>query len=112
MNYIEKFKDEESLSSFITSRLRELREANKFTQAQVSYFMNISEQSYSRTERGRYKASIFFIMSFCSVFNISLTDFFNFDKDTDTYAKFHDFFIQNKNNVNQFCQLMQDFYDQ
>lgn len=112
MDYIKKFKNEESLNKFITKRFKVLRESNKLTQAKMSYLMNISEQSYSRTERGRYKPSIFFIITFCSVLNISLTDFFNFEKDSDIDAKLHEFLIQNKSNINQFCQLIKDFYDQ
>lgn len=89
MNYLEKFNDEKQLISYISKRLKSLRESRKLTQNEMSNLMNMEEEYYGRVERGKYKPTIFFLISFCSKLSISLDDFFNIDNSSgiDSYLK-------------------------
>lgn len=89
MNYLEKFKDEKQLILYISKRLKSLRESRKLTQNEMSNLMNMEEEYYGRVERGKYKPTIFFLITFCSKLSISIDDFFNIDTSSgiDSYLK-------------------------
>lgn len=113
MNYLDIFKNEEELSKYITKRLKSLRESRKLTQNEMAELLHMSEQNYARIERGRYKSSLYFILTFCSKLDITIQDFFKFkhENDTELDQYMREFLINHKQSTIDFCDFINKYYD-
>lgn len=53
------------------TRIKELREDNDYTQAQVGKFLNKSQQGYNHIEAGRAELKIEDLAVLCRLYNVS-----------------------------------------
>lgn len=115
MNYLSKFKSESELQQFIINRIKFFRTSKNITQAEAAYLLNMSEQNFGRIERGRYKPSIYFILNFCSKFDITLQEFFKFNPNYNRVSKLekatYEFLVNNKSSMQQLSNLINSFYN-
>lgn len=113
MNYLSKFKNEKELQTFIINRIKFFRTNKKITQAEIAYLLDMSEQNFGRIERGRYSASLYFVLNFCSKLDITLQEFFNFK--SDGVSKFEimarEFLENNKDSMLQLNDFIDSYYN-
>lgn len=111
MNYLSDFKSEKDFNEFVKNRLKFIRTNRKLTQAKVAEIMNMSEQNYARIERGNYRASMYFLFLFCSKFDITIGQFFNFKSSNNKIDNFFSqLFLKDKENLVEFSNFINDYY--
>lgn len=60
----------------ISTRLKELREKNNYTQAKIAEYLNISRQAISHWETGKASPDLEKLLLLAKLYNISVDDFF------------------------------------
>lgn len=113
MNYLEIFKSENELYSYISKRMKEIRRMNGLTQSKISEILDISEQNYVRVERGYNKTSIYFLFKFCSVFDLSLNEFFKIaESDEDNcLIEMKELIFRNKTEILELSNIIKKYYE-
>ena len=76
MNYLSYFKDEKQIQKAISKSFLEIRKKNMLTQEKLAEILDVSVEHISRIENCRYTCSITLILKMCSIFNLSLNEFF------------------------------------
>lgn len=112
MNYLSKFKNENELQNFIINRIKLYRTNKNITQAELAYILGMSEQNYGRIERGRYRASLYFVFNFCSKLDITLQEFFMFklEKISKFEKETREFLENNKDAMLEFNNFINSYY--
>lgn len=77
MDYISHFNNENELRKCIASSVKKIRNDNKLSQEKLAELLNVSIEHISRIENCKYTCSIMLIFKICSLFKLTLHDFFN-----------------------------------
>jgi transcriptional regulator with XRE-family HTH domain len=80
-----------NLNTFISKRLKELREKQQLTQSQVAQKLNIESSTYQKMEKGISQSWNLYLDSILELYNIDIKDFFEgFDNNNLNYQKVSD----------------------
>ena len=110
MNYLEHFKNEQQLNKYVRKRFKQIRESKKLTQNEVSEITDVEYEYYGRVERGRYKPTLFFLITFCSKLDISLQEFFNVDTSDELDSYLKEYLMINKDSLINFRDFLNKYY--
>ena len=101
------FKDEKQIQKAISNTFISLRKKNRLTQEKLAEILDVSVEHISRIENCKYTCSITLIIKMCSIFNLSLNDFFgikNTSNETQLEKFFNDLPIDKREAIFQFCK--------
>jgi putative transcriptional regulator len=65
----------------IENKIKQLREQNGYTQQDLAEKVTVSRQTIISLESGRYNPSIILAYKIAKVFNLTIEDVFEFDKE-------------------------------
>lgn len=107
MNYLSYFKDEKQIQEAIANGVLNIRKLNKLTQEKLAELLDVSVEHISRIENCRYTCSITLIFKICTIFNISIDEFFGIDtnqKNSDLNNFFKNLSLEKRKAIYQFCE--------
>lgn len=65
----------------MNNRLEEIRKENKVTQEELATILEVSRQTISSLEKGRYNPSIILAFKIARYFNMSIEEIFIYEED-------------------------------
>lgn len=65
----------------MNNRLEEIRKQNKITQEELAEVLEVSRQTISSLEKGRYNPSIMLAFKIARYFNMSIEEIFIYEED-------------------------------
>lgn len=111
MNYLSHFKDEKQIQQAISNSLLMIRKQNHFTQEKLAEVLDVSVEHISRIENCRYTCSITLIFKICSIFNMSIDEFFGVGEETSN-SELDQFFknlpLDKRDAICQFCKEIEN----
>lgn len=112
MDYINYFNNEEQIRKAISSAIIKIRTNNNLTQQKLAEILDVSIEHISRIENCKYTCSITLIFKICSIFNLSIDEFFGIQKDdTDTLAEFFkNLSLEKRDAIVDFCKQIENNY--
>lgn len=111
MNCTQYSKNEDQVRKAISSSFINLRKKNNLTQEKLAEILDVSIEHISRIENCRYTCSITLIFKMCSIFNITLDDFFsikNNDDENNLQNFIKDLSLEKRNAIYQFCKEVEN----
>lgn len=112
MNYTSYFQSEEQLQETIANSIITIRKNNNLTQQKLAELLDVSIEHISRIENCKYTCSITLILKICSIFQLSLDEFFGIDKQKEN--EFSDFFkslsLEKREAIVDFCKEVEKYY--
>lgn len=107
MNYLSYFKDEKQIQKAISNGFLNIRKKNKLTQEKLAELLDVSVEHISRIENCKYTCSITILLKICSLFNMSINDFFGIASNSND-SKIDKFFkelpLEKRDAIYQFCK--------
>lgn len=76
MNYLSYFKNESDIRKVISDTIIKIRKSNNLTQEKLAEILDVSVEHISRIENCKYTCSITLILKACTIFKLSLDEFF------------------------------------
>lgn len=112
MNYIDYFKNEEQIKKAISKSMLKIRTNNNLTQQKLAEILDVSIEHISRIENCKYTCSITLIFKLCSIFNLSIDEFFDIDQnDDDNISKFFkNLSLEKRDAIIEFCKQIESNY--
>lgn len=111
MKNLSYFKDENQIQKAISNSFLSIRKKNKLTQEKLAEILDVSVEHISRIENCRYTCSITIIIKMCSIFNLSLNDFFgieNNESESELDKFFKELPIEKRDAIYQFCKEIEN----
>ena len=111
MNNLSYFNDESQIQKAISNSFLQIRKKNNLTQEKLAELLDVSIEHISRIENCKYTCSITLIIKMCSLFNLSLNDFFGV-KENESSSELDKFFkelpIEKREAIYQFCREVEN----
>jgi DNA-binding XRE family transcriptional regulator len=111
MNYLSYFKDEKQIQKAIANGLLNIRKQNNLTQEKLAEILDVSIEHISRIENCRYTCSITLVFKICSIFNMSIDEFFGVSENLNN-SELDNFFkglsLEKRNAIYQFCKEVEN----
>lgn len=111
MNYLSYFKDEKQIQKAISNGFISIRKKNRLTQEKLAELLDVSVEHISRIENCKYTCSIILIFKICTIFNMSINEFFgvtNSTSDSNLDKFFKELPLEKREAIYQFCKEIQD----
>lgn len=112
MNYTSYFKNEEQIQKAISNSMLNIRTKNNLTQQKLAEILDVSIEHISRIENCKYTCSITLIFKMCSIFDLSIDEFFGIDKIKNDNIS--DFFknlsLEKRDAIIEFCKQIESNY--
>ena len=112
MDYTNYFKNEEQIRKAISNAVIKIRTNNNLTQQKLAEILDVSIEHISRIENCKYTCSITLIFKLCSIFNLSIDEFFEIKKNEDnTIANFFkNLSLDKREAIVDFCKQIENNY--
>ena len=107
MNYLSYFKDEKQIQKAISNGFLNIRKKNRLTQEKLAELLDVSVEHISRIENCKYTCSITIVFKICSIFNMSINEFFginNSSSDSNLDKFFKELPLEKRDAIYQFCK--------
>lgn len=106
MNYLAIFKDEEDVRKAISKGILQIRKNNNLTQEKLAEILDVSVEHISRIENSKYTCSITLIFKLCTIFKLTIDQFFSVEKDEkDTVANFiNNLSLEKRDAIMELCK--------
>lgn len=111
MNYLSYFKDEKQIQRAIADAFVSIRKKNKLTQEKLAEILDVSVEHISRIENCKYTCSITIIFKMCSIFNMSINEFFgisNSSNENNLTKFFKELPLEKRDAIYQFCKEIEN----
>lgn len=111
MDYISHFNDEIELRKCIASSVKKIRNDNKLSQEKLAEMLNVSVEHISRIENCKYTCSIMLIFKICSLFKLTLHDFFKIsDKSNNDIVEYlGSLSLEKFDTISNFCKQIENY---
>ncbi len=76
MSYLQNFKSKDDFYSFVSYRVKNLRETLNYTQDYVSEKVDMSICNYGKIENNKSKCPLYALFGICDLFNMTIDEFF------------------------------------
>ena len=112
MKYTSFFKDENQLQKAIANSILSIRNKNNLTQQNLADILDVSIEHISRIENCKYTCSITLILKLCSIFDLSIDEFFGIDNthDDSISSFFKDLSLEKREAIVEFCKQIENKY--
>lgn len=112
MNYTNYFKNEEQIQKAISNAILKIRTNNNLTQQKLAEILDVSIEHISRIENCKYTCSITLIFKLCSIFNLSIDEFFEIEKsENDSISNFFkNLSLEKRSAIVEFCKQIETNY--
>ena len=112
MKYTSYFENEQQLQKAIANSVLNIREKNDLTQQKLAEILDVSIEHISRVENCKYTCSISLIFKLCSIFDLSIDEFFgiNNSQDDSISTFFKDLSLEKREAIVEFCKQIENRY--
>ena len=112
MNYSKYFKSDEQIKKAISKAIIKIRNNNNLTQQKLAEILDVSIEHISRIENCKYTCSITLIFKLCSIFNLSIDEFFEIEKDDNDNISnfFKNLSLEKRDAIIEFCKQIENNY--
>lgn len=111
MNYLSYFKNESDIRKVISSSIIKIRKNNNLTQEKLAEILDVSVEHISRIENCKYTCSITLIFKVCTIFKLSLDEFFQistYDSESSIIKFLKNLSIENQKAIIDFCKEVEN----
>ena len=111
MNYLSYFKNESDIRKVISSSIIKIRKNNNLTQEKLAEILDVSVEHISRIENCKYTCSITLIFKVCTIFKLSLDEFFQistYDSESGIIKFLKNLSIENQKAIIDFCKEVEN----
>lgn len=112
MNYTSYFKNEKQIQKAISKAIVKIRTNNNLTQQKLAEILDVSIEHISRIENCKYTCSISLIFKLCSIFNLSIDEFFDVEQNDDDNISnfFKNLSLEKRDAIIEFCKQIEANY--
>ena len=111
MDYLAYFKDDQEVRKRIATGILKIRKENKLTQETLAEILDVSVEHISRIENCKYTCSITLIFKVCTIFKLSLDEFFQistYDSESGIIKFLKNLSIENQKAIIDFCKEVEN----